>query len=95
MQVIQGPGELVALEKEQARQAWQVLGSVAAVDGEYVPGAQGSQAESPVVLAYVPAEQSSHGLPDGVMGEPVPVPCEEANVPTSHAMQADCPYRMV
>jgi hypothetical protein len=95
MQVMQGPGEPVALEKVPARQGWQVLGSIAARAAEYVPGAQAVQAESPVVLAYVPAAQSMHGLSVDMMGMLAPAPFEEVYVPTSQYRQADSPKKLL
>jgi hypothetical protein len=90
-----GPGLPGVLENLPAGQSRHVSGLTAALSGEYVPGAQAVQAESPVVLAYVPAPQSMHGLSVDMMGMLAPAPFEEVYVPTSQYRQADSPKKLL
>jgi hypothetical protein len=75
-----GPGLPYTLLNVPARQFWQVLGSVAAGVGEYVPGAQEVQLVSPAVAVYVPAGQSWH-----VVARAAPRTVEY--LPATHRMQ--------
>jgi hypothetical protein len=90
-----GPWLPDVLENLPAGQSRHVSGPTAAMVGEYVPGAQAVQAESPVVLAYVPAPQSMHGLSADMMGMLAPAPFEEVYVPTSQYRQADSPKKLL
>ena len=79
-----GPGLPYTLLNVPARQFWQVLGSVAAGVGEYVPGAQEEQLVKPVPVAYVPARQSWHI----VIADP---PLDVENLPAGQLEQVVLP----